>query len=236
MSLIRVLDFETAATEPPGEVCEVGWTDYSTDLGLIEGPRSRLCRVATMPPEVRAIHHISLAETLDAMPWDGEQFMTECARDGIAAIAAHNLAFEQQWLPPLGEIWAICTYKVALRAWPQAPSHSNGALRYWLEDDARISRLGEAAMPPHRAGPDSLVTAHILKALFATGITGGRMTAWSRQPAVLPRCPIGEHRNKAWADVPWGFLNWMVTKAHDMDPDLKWNAQRELDRRASEGR
>ena len=47
---------------------------------------------------------------------------------------------------------------MALRVWPEAPRHSNQVLRYW-----RGMRLDHArAMPPHRAGPDAWVTAHIL--------------------------------------------------------------------------
>lgn len=233
MSLIRVVDFETTATEPPGEVCEVGWSDYDTETGAIAPPQSFLCRVAVMPPEVRAVHHISLGETLSAMPFCAEQFAARAHADGIAAFAAHNLAFEKQWLDT-GGLLEICTYKVALRTWPEAPGHSNGVLRYWLEDEGKARCDPDLAYPPHRAGPDTHITAHTLKALFAAGITGGCMTAWSRQPAVLPRCPIGEHRNKPWSAVPSGFLDWMVRKAHDMDSELKWNAQRELDRRATQ--
>lgn len=231
MSILRVVDFETTGLKPPAEVCEVGWSDYDTETGRILSPNWRLCRVAVMPPEVRAVHHISAADTAAEMPWNAEQFLLQAQADGVAAFAAHNLAFEQQWLET-GDLLLICTYKVALRAWPEAPSHSNGALRYWLEDEGKATPDPVLSYPPHRAGPDTHVSAHILKALFASGLTGGCMTAWTRQPAVLPRCPIGEHRDKPWPEVPWGFLNWMVTKAHDMDADLKWNAQRELDRRA----
>jgi len=33
-----------------------------------------------------------------------------------------------------------------------------------------------------------------------------------------------------WSDVDAGFLGWMARK-EDMEPDHRWNAQRELDRR-----
>lgn len=88
-------------------------------------------------------------------------------------------------------------------------------------------------MPPHRAGPDAYVTAHILKALFAAGATGKDMVAWTKEPRVLPTCPIGaEWRGKKWADVDAGFLRWMLNQA-GMEADLRWNAERELDRRAA---
>lgn len=230
MPLIRVVDFETSGLEPPAEVCEVGWTDFDTASHAIHPPQARLCRVSSMPPDVRAVHHISLAETANELPWDSDEFTARSQTEFVVAYAAHMAAFEAQWLD-YSRIPLICTYKVALRVWPQAPGHSNGCLRYWLEDEGLIVCDPKLAYPPHRAGPDSYVTANILKAVFAAGIVGKQMLAWSREPALLPSCSIGEHRGKPWADVPWGFLDWVVRKAANMDPDTKWNAQRELDRR-----
>ena len=105
-------------------------------------------------------------------------------------------------------------------------------LRYWLEDQGLLSLDHETAMPPHRAGPDAYVTAHILKALFAAGATGKEMVAWTREPRLLPTCPIGKFRGKPWPEVEGGFLQWMLKQA-DMEADLKWNANRELLRRAA---
>jgi exodeoxyribonuclease X len=232
MPLIRVTDFETTGVEPIHEVCEVGWSDYDTEAQRVLSPTWKLCRVAAMPPEARAVHHISATETQCELPWDADEFLARAEVDQVAAFAAHNAKFEAQWLA-VGSIPLICTYKAALRAWPDAPGHSNQCLRYWLEDRGLILSDRKLAEPPHRAGPDAYVTALILKALFLAGVQGKQMVAWTREPALLPTCPIGEHRGKAWADVPFGFLDWMVRKAHDMDPDLKWNAQRELDRRAN---
>lgn len=234
MPIIRVLDFETTGMEPPAEVCEIGWSDYDTDTQRVYSPTNRLCRVDVMPAEVRGVHHITAEETADAMPWDAEAFLLECERDGVIALAAHHLKFEQQWLPAdLGKLFLICTMKAALRTWPTAPDHKNQTLRYWLDDQGRLGSdfIASAAYPPHRAGPDAYVTAHVLKALFLTGAKGSDMVAWTRQPAVFPTCGIGAHRGKPWAEVPSGFLEWMTGKARDMDPDLVWNAQNELNRR-----
>src|SRR5690606_31559791 len=94
-----------------------------------------------------------------------------------AAVVAHNWAFEAAFLGDQ-QTPAICTLKAALRVWPDAPSHSNSVLRYWLEDQGLLSLDHETAMPPHRAGPDAYVTAHILKTLLAAGATGREMIAW----------------------------------------------------------
>lgn len=230
--IIRVIDFETTGMKPPeAKVVESAFCDLEqTTAGwAVLPPVSWLCDVDVISPEVRAIHHISLADVKAAMRPPFNEPELWLSGDQIGAVASHNWAFDSQFItsPPAP---AICTWKAALRVWPHAPSHSNGALRYWLEDQGLIPVLGDAAQPAHRAGADTVVTAHILKTILDTGTTGKEMVAWQKEPGVLPTCPIGKFRGKPWPEVETGFLLWML-KQPDMEEDLKWNATRELDRR-----
>ncbi len=226
MTIIRVIDFETTGTEPPeAEVCEVGFCDLHLEERRIDAPNSWLCRVQQMPPQARAVHHISLSECAAADAFDERAVIVS----EIAAAAAHNSEFELKFIRPAVPI--ICTYKAALRVWPAAPSHSNNALRYWLEDQGKIAPYHAMTLPSHRAGPDAYVTAHLLLALFDAGVSGRDMVAWSKEPRLLPRCPIGKFRDKPWSEVEAGFLGWMLRQP-TMEADLKWNAQREIERRS----
>lgn len=230
MSRIRVIDFETTGMAPPAQVVEYGYCDLTRgDDGVwtVGAPRARLCGVDAIPPEVRAVHHITMAEVADSPHFDEAEVHNP--DEDVAVFAAHNLDFEDAFIPSRG-LPGICTLKAALRVWPDAPGHSNGVLRYWLEDQGLLSLDHDTAMPPHRAGPDAYVTAHILKALFAAGATGKDMVAWTREPRLLPTCPIGKFRGDKWGDVEAGFLTWMLNQP-TMEPDFKWNAQRELERR-----
>ena len=226
MTVIRVIDFETTGTEPPqAEVCEVGICDLTLDDHYIGDPRSWLCAVSAMPPEVRAVHHISLEECEGASRFDASLMF----EPGLSAIAAHNAEFETKFFQ--SPLPVICTYKAALRVWPDAPSHSNGALRYWLEDQGKIAPVYALTQPAHRAGPDAYVTAHILAALFDAGATGKGMVAWTKEPRLLPTCPLGKFRGQPWSAVEEGFLGWMLRQP-GMEEDLKWNARREIARRS----
>lgn len=226
--VIRVIDFETTGMEPPAEVIEVGYCELvNAGAGwAVQDPVSYLCGVSTSPPETRAIHHISLADVEGCVPFDAARLVEDS--DRCAILAAHNLDFELRFLGDPG-INTICTYKAALRVWPDAPGHSNGVLRYWLQDQGLISPDHAKTLPPHRAGPDAYVTAHILKALLAHA-TAREMVAWTREPRLLPTLPIGKQKGAKWADVDQGFLDWML-KQESMEADLKWNASRELERR-----
>jgi len=223
-TIIRVIDFETTGIEPPAQVCEVGTCDLDLDTFSITAPASWLCGVRQMPPEVRAVHHISLPQCQGIAEFDAAaMFSSPCD-----AIAAHNAEFETKFFE--SPVPVICTYKAALRVWPDAPSHSNGVLRYWLEDQGKITPVHARTQPAHRAGPDAYITAHILKALFDTGTIVNQMVAWTKEPRLLPKCPIGKFRGRPWSEVDNGFLGWMLRQP-TMEADLKWNAEREIARR-----
>ena len=223
MAIVRIIDFETTGTEPPAEVCEVGYSDLDTETRAIAEPVSWLCGVKEMPPEVRAVHHISLADCAGQPAFDEFRLY-----DGPAVIAAHNADFERKFIRCT--LPMICTYKAALRVWPEAPAHNNGTLRYWLEDQGLIKPRHDLTQPAHRAGPDAYTTAHILAALLNAGATGKEMVAWTLEPRLLPTCPLGKFRGKPWPEVEAGFLGWML-RQEGMEDDLKWNARREIARR-----
>lgn len=225
MTGILVIDFETTGMDPAAdEIVEIGWARIDTDEdSKISDLGSRLCDPGRpIPPEVSAIHHITDDMVRDR-GWDPDAargaVMGELG-DGII-FAAHNVAFDRPFAKGFGAHpyrW-LCTLKAARRIWPDAPSHSNQVLRYWLGlelDDVR-------AQPPHRAGPDAYVTAHILLRLLEHA-TIGEMIEWTEMPSRLPRMPFGKHKGERFEDLPRGYLSW-ITRQADIDPDVKWTAE-----------
>ena len=228
MAMIRVIDMEGTGLGPDAEVCEIGWCDIDLEGFRVMEPRGTLCRVAAMPPDVRAIHHIKATDTADFPPYDRRILFEEACRAGVVALAAHNADYESRFI--LGHLPLLCTYKAALRHWPDAPGHSVFALLYWLEDKGEINFDPALAHPPHRAMPDAYATAILLTKMLADGIGYIDLRQWTCEPRLLPTCPIGKYRGKPWVEVDTGFLEWISSKS-DMDADIQWNAQREIDRR-----
>lgn len=232
--LMRVVDIETNAKELPGEILELGLTDVTLDTETLDckitPPRAQLFKpYKEIPAVTRAVHHIGpkdvadappiLPSTVRAMLYDGDPF----------CLVAHKASFEQTFLGPYlnpDQHW-ICTFKAAKRQWPHYESHSNQALRYERDFD---DLPDEWAMPPHRAGPDTYVTAHILMSLLQVQRVS-RLVSWTMMPEFFPVCPIGKHKGQPWADLPYDYLQWMV-RAQEMEPDLKAAARDEMDRRA----
>ncbi|HEY0311200.1 MAG TPA: 3'-5' exonuclease, partial [Allosphingosinicella sp.] len=89
-----------------------------------------------IPAPASAIHHIVDADVAQCRPLAEhlDVYMDRHMDVGVQAFAAHNWKFEAQWLGDhLQGRPAICTYKCAMRVWPDAPAHNNQALRYWLK-------------------------------------------------------------------------------------------------------
>ena len=239
----NVIDCESTGFTEPAELIEIASCILTLDAErkvFIGDPWSELFRpTCEIEPGARATHHITAAMVSDRFPAtseDRDRFIRWTGRgDPPAVVVAHNIEYEQKFFAAeIREIPGLCTYKAALRVWPDAPSHGNGALYYWLQDQGLMPDLGEAAHPMHRAGPDTLITAHILAALLQLATTA-EMLEWTAEPKLLPRCPIGEWKDKPWAEVEFSFLKWMVGKP-GMEEDFKWNARREIDRRERQGR
>lgn len=230
-----VVDIETLGMAPPAALIELGWNSVQStggghEFGAMMGTELFGMQGQEMQPDNRAVHHIDplTLEGLDPFRMDDWRSF----HDADYAVA-HNKEFEEQWLD-FGVPW-ICTYKVALRLWPDAPSHSNGALKYLLGVRDRPEHH-----PPHRALPDAVVTSEVLAIILDE--TARRMpdateqeridhlVRVSAEPRALPRCPIGKFRGRPWSEVETGFLQWMLRQA-DMEHDLRWCADQELQRR-----
>jgi exodeoxyribonuclease X len=258
---IRVIDFETgaAATEVCNGAIEIGVIDIvAKTFDLLGAPvtwsidqasawRSFISIKQPIQPDYAAIHQIEDADLVGAPTWEGAitlLSMTENPFEDreVVAFAAHGADTEKGLLGEMatGIEW-IDSYKVAVRLWPDCPSHSNQCLRHFLRVPG-IPR--EDLLPAHRALPDSRVTAlTLLAALNGHALnepnTVERMIEWSNQPALLPRCKIGEwrgadKRGTVWRNVDAGFLHWILSK--DFDADTVFTVRHELARREADQR
>lgn len=217
--IMRCIDFETTGLPTPDDkhaIVEIGWCDLADDFEVGE-PQSILCNPGRpISHEAMAVHHITDEDVADAV---GDASVL----GSPTYFVAHNADYERQFFTT--SVPLLCTYKVALRMWPDAPSHSLQFLRYHL--GLPVSR--EIASMAHRAGPDAYVCAHLMRRIMNDDRASiDDMVRWSSGHALLPRCPMGKHRGKKWEDVPTDYLDWIVNKAPDMDAAIKANAKHHL--------
>lgn len=236
-TFLRVIDLETTGNSfTDGGIVEIGWQDVAPDpagrWALRGPPGSTLIR----PPNpisaaTSAIHHIIDEDVVDAPSWQAVAAEILRAAPGPApmALVAHRSAFEQRWCAPAltGGLPWICTYKTALRIWPDAPGHSNQGLRYWRRPEGLDRALG---LPAHRAGPDAYVTAHHVRDMLALA-SPAELIAWSAEPALLVRVPYGRLRGRRFRDLDGADLE-RVLSGERVDGDLAFTVRHEQARRA----
>lgn len=245
---IRIIDLESTGETPPEHgVCEIGWCDLvqhqdgllTSPYWRVGSPHSQLVHPGrSIPPETSAIHHLIDSDVAGMPTFDhaARMVLSPLANrhDGeLMAYAAHSIKAERQFITPEmdGGLPWICTYKCALRLFPDAPSHSNQALRYYI---APVDMIRHLAMPAHRAGPDAYATAFLLREMLKKASVDDLIN-WSSQPALQVWCRIGgSFRNHRWTDVDWSFLEWVA--ARDFDEDVLFTVRHEMDRREEEER
>jgi exodeoxyribonuclease X len=230
---IRVIDLETAG-DAATDVCEIGWQDViSIDDGAWSLGDERGARFVNpgrpISPQTMAIHHILNDWVSGASFWRDVAAEILQPDGGVMALAAHRAAFEQRFCTPRltgGANW-ICTWKSALRVWPELQGFSNQMLRYQRKPEGLVHELG---LPAHRAMPDAYVTAHHLRDML-NEVGPDAMIEWSRQPGLLPRVRSGPDRGKPWSIVDDSSLKELAT---DRDADTRFSAAAELRRRGAE--
>jgi exodeoxyribonuclease X len=227
VTIWRSFDFETTGTPSETErhaVCEVGWTDVvvkeNAEPFVLE-PIGHLCNPGRpMPIAARAVHHISDSDVA-GKPSPDRIFMALAA--GADGYVAHVLDFEREFFTG-GERPMICTYKSSLRVWPDADEHKVQYLRYYLKLDEDPDFDPSLAMPPHRARPDSYVTAFIFARLLKLA-TVEQMIRWSSGPALLVTCYLKAHKGKKWSEVPPSYLQYILDNFDAKDRDIRATAR-----------
>ena len=194
-----------------------------------------------IPPEASAVHGLGNTD-VDYAPSHAE------AEIGLASfisdyhphvICAHQAEFDSAFLrrEELHRGRWLCTKRLAMHLWPEAPAHKNMVLRHWL----RPGPLGPDTfgISAHRALGDALVTAQLLRdgltseTLTELGIeTVEELIDYAESPILSPVLRFGsKHRNAPMGDVPMSYLEWMLREVVDLDRDTKYTVEHELQQR-----
>ena len=225
---IVLLDTETTGIKPEegAKVLEVAAIILSNESGSWEALtnhwQSYVEFEGEIPPEARAVHHISPNDVKpgapDCYPYDVViKEMLDAEEEG-SCYAAHNAKFDSGFLPELTLPW-LCTHRCALHIYPDAPRYSNQVLRYFLgiEPDPKLIE----GLAPHRALYDTAVTAGLLLDMLGKGYTPEQLIRMTSTPILQVTCKFGsKHFDQPWAEVPRSYMNWMLregVRADDID-------------------
>ena len=225
---VRVLDVETTGFDAANDhIIEIASIDLEQEHGYTNAMETMVAlpEGCTIPPEISGITHIIDEDLVNALPRSDafDKFV------GADYYVAHNAAFDSQWFPTAYKNW-ICTMKCAAYTFPDAPNYKNQTLRYYL-GLAQPFGIRRQSIDPHRALSDVLVTAAIFYEIQKR-MGFRKMVEVSKQPMIIRKFTFGKHKGQRLTEVPADYLNW-IKSANDIDPDLKWNVQNELQRRSN---
>lgn len=235
--MIITIDTETTGLDPN--------VDRIVEIAAVARRSSALFLADTLcdperdiPPVSRAVHHIG-PEDIKGMPKPNDGFAQVLRGvtgddDDEIILAAHNAEFDRGFISRLAPEYAdasrwIDTYRCALHLFPDAPSHSNQVLRYWLELDVNLQAVPN--LFPHRALFDCLITHALVEKMLSLGTSEQELVALSTKPVVLRKVGFGKHYGEEWSKVPTSYLEWVVKQ--DMKSDVKHTALHHLETRAA---
>ena len=228
---VRVIDTETAGQRLPDDaVIEIG----SMDLALVTLESGNRMESLVDPagvaisPGARRVHKIEDAELEGAPPFSEACLPFATAR----TYAAHRASFDRSRLQFPGD-W-LCTWKLALRAFPESSAHGLQSLVRRLQLRPELPEGSHA----HRALYDAVCTVELLAACYRALAPRcaspedflRRAIRVSREPGLLVRFRFGRHKGMPVREVPTDYLIWMLNEP-EMDTDAKFTATHELKRR-----
>lgn len=236
---VRALDIESTGFKtdenPRQGIMEIGYADLDGDvISPAQGNLVDCCIPVSIG--ARATHHIS-----DDM-CAGEMKPAEACAILMAGdheyFAAHNADFDKQFFGGGERKW-LCSYKIALRLWPDAPGHKLNELRYFLDLDENDDFDQKQVYLPHRAPSDAYICAHLCRRILQEAelqsIDIDRLVKWSSGPGLLYMCWMKAHKGKPWHEVPASYLDWIVNKSDVTDRDIKATARYYLKKHQQKG-
>ena len=229
---VRCIDIETTGTDSGKDaIVEIASVDLQRDHTVANLLETLVRPTLPVPAVASAVHHLIDADLVNAPPI--EQVIDRFKN--ADAYVAHNCAFERLFLDRyFGDAIWVCTYKCALRVWPDLSGHGNQALRYQL---GLVNPFGmnRVKLNPHRALSDAIVTAAIFFELTKHA-TWPELVQWSAEPALLTYLRFGMHRGERFDAAPEDYLRWMAEGNHDLSEDVSFSARYWLtQRRAPDG-
>jgi exodeoxyribonuclease X len=223
--VIRVIDIETTGTNPAADaIIEIASVDMVRGGGITNAKDTLVHPNVPIPPGASAVHHI-IDDDVKNAPSLGE--VIDRFR-GADYYVAHNCEFERGFFAAQGvELgpW-ICTYKCALRVWPELHGHSNQELRYALGRAAPFPGFERGTISPHRAAFDVIVTAAIFEELIKRA-RWSDLVQWSGEPALHTRFHFGKYRGRRYEEIAESdpaYLQWIVEKS-EMEEGIKHSAR-----------
>lgn len=218
-----VLDTETSGLKEPMGVCECAFIEFHPDtLEQIAQHHSLIDPQVPISSSASGIHRIT-DDMVQDQPTLAEWFeivlnspFTVPPQDVI--MVAHNAAFDHPLVAPyLGNSRTLCTYKLAVRLYPNLENHKLATMKY----EFKLGKGGHS----HSALADVEDCLDLLRKMVEdSGMNLMELLEFQNKPRVIEIMPFSkDHKGKPLSEVPRSFWQWLIRKGGDVDPDLAYS-------------
>ncbi|WP_175958444.1 DUF3820 family protein [Burkholderia sp. BCC0405] len=209
-----IFDTETTSADDP-QLIEAALLTMSDDLAD-HAPRDvflqRYQPTKAISFGAMAVHHILPSDLVNCPP--NVEFRLP---NDMTYMIGHKVDFDWEVAGKLN-VKRICTLAMARRVWPDAESHTLGALSYMLGSNLEAVRL--ELRDAHNALADCYLCARVLFAIIEHADQDLRtwedVYQFSERARIPTHMSFGKHAGKPIADVPYDYRAWY---ARQPDPD-----------------
>lgn len=212
-----IFDTETTNANEPQliEAAHLRMSDDLNDMTPLDVFLQRYQPTKAISFGAMAVHHILPSDLVDCPP--NSEFRLP---NDIRYMIGHKVDFDWEVAGSLN-VKRICTLAMARRVWPDAESHTLGALCYMLGRDLEAVRL--ELRDAHNALADCYLCARVLYAVIEH--CGEDLRTWedvyqfSERARIPTHMSFGKYAGWAVKDVPHDYRAWYSRQA-DTDPYL----------------
>ena len=210
-------DTETTGLGKDAGIVEISWVETDENFNEVDRHYSLINPEKPIQPGAMGAHGITEAMVADS-PTISE-FMEEAGypldvEGGV--LVAHNAAFDiVHFAPWMREPLTLCTLKAARVIYPEADNHKLTTLKYYLGLEGCHDRA-------HSADEDVNVLMQLVKRMCQDAECGlPELLHIQNIPRKIHKMSFGKHRGKALSELPKDYVNWLLTKADNIDSDLR---------------
>ena len=210
-----IIDCETTGFDEP-EPIEVAWMNVPEPKMLYEITEIPTFRFKPSKPislGALATHHILDEELANCAPFREFSFP-----DGVEFIIGHNVDFDWKALGSPA-IKRICTCALSRWLWPDADSHSLGAMIYLHHRDDAKEWLLDSHVAAHDVANTRSLLGTIIESLPRDLLSWGDLWLFSEEARIPKIMPFGKHKGLPLHEVPRDYVSWLLRQS-DVDPYL----------------
>ena len=210
-------DTETTGLGKDAGIVEISWVE--TDENFNEAGRHYSLINPEKPIQPGAMGAHGITEAMVANSPTISEFMAEAGYpldvDG-GVLVAHNAAFDiVHFAPWMRDPLTLCTLKAARVIYPEADNHKLTTLKYYLGLEGCHDRA-------HSADEDVNVLMQLVKRMCQDAECGlPELLHIQNIPRKIHKMSFGKHRGKNLSELPKDYVNWLLTKADNIDSDLR---------------